>query len=137
MPNTRASKNKISGSEILSDSDDDSYQIPPAAFATVKMSLTTILTRSAKRIKPSSSVPQTKVTYETSPLHNPELEMVIFQAIKSQLMINACVKSSKNKINPIGTFVPVSSHFSKPNFHQKPKKRSKTTTYTSSVARVN
>ena len=117
MPNTRASKNKISGSEIFSDSDDDSYQIHPAAFATAKKSSTTILTRSAKRFKSTSSVPETKATYDTSSLQNSELEMVTFHAIKSQLTTNAFVKSSKIKINPIVTFMPVSSHFSKPNFH--------------------
>ena len=76
MPNTRASKNNISGSEILSDSDDDSYEIPPPAFVTAKKSPTSILTRNAKRFKSISSVPETKATYDTSSLRKPELEMV-------------------------------------------------------------
>ena len=106
MPNTRASKNKISGSELLSDSDADFYQIPPPAFATAKKSPTTILTRSTKRFKSTPSVPQTKATYDTSTLDNLELEMVTFHAIKSQLTINACVKSSKNKLTQLALLCP-------------------------------
>ena len=75
--------------------------------------------------------------YEITSLDDPQLEMLTFDAIKSQKMFNVFAKSPNNKINLIGTFVPVSSHFSKPNFHQKPKKQYNTITYTSSVAKLN
>ena len=137
MPHTRGAKNKISGSEILSDSDDDSYEIPPAAFSSAKKSPSNILTRSAKRHKNTPNLEQATATDTESFLNDPELEMVTYSAIKSHLSTISFVNSSTININSNGTFVPVSSHFSKPNFYQKPKKKSKTTTYTSSVADIN
>lgn len=74
-------KRKFTGTEILTDSDDDSYVIPPAAFKKAKTEGSQIITRNtASRRNETKAVSTTNITPTNDT--NDSLENVTYEAVK-------------------------------------------------------
>ena len=75
-------KRKFTGTDIFTDSDEDSYVLPPAAFKKVETEGSQIVTRNTALRKMEH---KTTTATEASPIYHTEnlLENIIFEAVRS------------------------------------------------------
>ena len=124
MSHTKPKKNKISGSDIYSDSDEDSFVILPAAFTTAKIYPSTIVTRSSGKREDVTSTSSTKVAHVKNTVHDSNLEMITHSAIKSHELFksnaNNSTKPTNYSVGLLGTIVAKNYHQKIPYFRKKP-----------------